>query len=74
MQMLVTSREEADLNGMGCVHSDLIICGISVLQTQVVVLQLQVNIWENELHHMGSRLRAGEPLNKAVSMAMTWVV
>lgn len=68
------SKEEADLNGMSCVYSDLIICGVSVLQAQVIVLQLQVNVWEDELHPIGSTLRQRGPRSEAVSMGMTWFV
>ena len=37
------------LDGFSCIYSDLIICSISVLQPQVIVLDLQVQIWKKEL-------------------------
>ena len=38
------------------VHSDLIICSISVFQAKVIVLQLQVHVWKDELHPTQSSL------------------
>ena len=40
---------EADLDGLSCIYSDLIICGISVRQPQVKVLYLEIQIRKNEL-------------------------
>lgn len=41
------------LDGLGGVHGDLVVGGISGLETQIKVLDVEREVWENELKKSG---------------------
>ena len=53
LSMKHTSQAQVYLDGFSCIYRDLVVCGVSVLQSQVIVLNFQVQVWKKELHHQG---------------------